>query len=280
MSKAMQLVLVFLVVEVFSLTCRADDDYDCKFAAQRSAAMDVAGARAIDIRARAGSLTVDGTKGATRVEAGGRACASAQQVLDGIKIDARRENDVLRIEVVMPERAQFEGLGSVYASLDLRVSVPDNLPISVTDSSGDAEISRIASGDVTDSSGELRIHDVTGDLKVRDSSGDLVVRNVGGNVRLNDSSGDVRLDGIQGGVEVDVDSSGDLDIERVTRDVHVAQDSSGEIHIADVGGSVSIDSDGSGDVEIRRVKGSFTLGNKGSGEVRQADVSGPVNIER
>lgn len=277
MSKAMQLVLIGLVALVTHQPCLAED---CKFTSQRDAALEVAGAKRLEITARAGDLVVEGRAGASRVEASGLACASSQALLDGIVIDARREGDVLHVDVRMPDREQFERNGSYYTTLDLRVSLPETLPVTVLDSSGEAEITRVASAKVTDSSGDLRIRDVTGDLQVSDSSGELTIRNVGGNVHLNDSSGDVTVDQVRGAVDVESDSSGDLHIARVTRDVRIQQDGSGGIRIADVDGSVVIGSDGSGDVDVRRVKGGFELGRKGSGDVRQADVQGVVKIDR
>jgi hypothetical protein len=277
-----QRVALLTLLAVASFACRANDwdDDDCRFTAKRNAALDVAGARRIEVIARAGDLSVTGRSGATRVEASGRACASEAKALEYVQIEATRDGDALIVKVLTPDSKMFERTsGSVYASLDLEVTLPDTLPVRVMDSSGDAEVRQIASGDVTDSSGDLRIRDVAGNLKVVDSSGELTIRNVGGDIVLNDSSGDVTVDEVKGGVEVAVDSSGDLIIDRIGRDVHIVQDSSGEIRIADVGGSVKIDSDSSGDVDVRRVKGGFTLGSKGSGEVRQAEVQGAVNID-
>jgi DUF4097 and DUF4098 domain-containing protein YvlB len=278
MSRTMQLGLI-LIVAVITSTAQANE---CEHSAERKGQLEAAGAKQIEIKARAGSLRITGEKGGN-VVASGMACASSEQVLQGIQLQTRREGDNLFVEVVMPDRETMEGggwFGSSYASLDLTVRLPDNVPIVVTDSSGDAEISQVASAEVTDSSGDLRIRDVPGNLRVRDSSGEINLRNIGGNLELQDSSGDVRVSDVSGSVEVAVDSSGDLDIERVKRDVVIQQDSSGTIMIADVDGSVRIDHDGSGDVDVRRVKGKFTLGSKGSGDVRESEIGGGVDIER
>jgi Putative adhesin len=279
MSRTMQLAVVVLAFAGFSGLCKADE---CEFSAERKAQADTQGVKRVEIKARAGSLRIEGRNGAT-VEGSGMACASSEKLLAGIVLETRKQGDTLLLEVKMPDRESMEledRFGSVYASLDLTALVPDSVPLVVTDSSGDAQITRVAALDVTDSSGDLRIRDVPGDVRVRDSSGELSLRNIGGNLNLSDSSGDVRVSDVAGRVEVEVDSSGDLDIERVKRDVHVLQDSSGTIMIADVDGSVRIDHDGSGDVDVRRVKGKFTLGSKGSGDVREAEIGGGVEITR
>lgn len=276
MSRLLQIAIIGLAFTAASLAARADD---CEFTADRTAAIDLAGARQIDISARAGELFIEGAKGG-RVEARGRACASEQEYLDQIKLETRREGDTVFLEVRMPDTDKVSiGWGSNYATLDLRVTVPDSLPLRVTDSSGEAEVRNVAALDMTDSSGELRITNVPGEVEVRDSSGELWIRTVG-SVRLSDSSGDVEIEGVERDVKIDVDSSGSLDIENVKGKVQIDQDSSGDIHIVDVGGDVRIESDSSGGVYVKRVAGAFDLGAKGSGSIDVADVKGAVTVPR
>jgi hypothetical protein len=275
MSKFAQLLIIGLVGCAASMVSRADE---CKFSAERNARIEAAGAKRIEINARAGDLNVEGVKNAAEVVANGRACASSQEDLDQTQIDTRREGDVIYVNVRVPDTDQATFLGfSKYAWLDLRLTLPANLPVTALDSSGEAEIRGVASLDMTDSSGELRIRDVAGDVSVRDSSGELWIRNIGGSVRLSDSSGAVDIDQVGRDLEVEVDSSGEMEIQRVTGNVHIRQDSSGDIRIADVDGAVRIDSDSSGGVDVRRV-GSFKLGSKGSGGVNFADVKGAVEV--
>lgn len=281
MSRLAQLVIIGLLAAAASMARAHDNGHDnCEFTAPRSAKVDTAGAKRIEIHARAGSLVIEGVKDASQAQASGRACASEQKFLDDIRIETRREGDVAYVEVVMPdtEKVMLFGIKDLYATLDLRVSVPEQLPVVAVDSSGEAEIRNLASLNMTDSSGELRIDDVRGDLTVRDSSGEIRVKNIGGTVRLTDSSGDVEIDGVERDVLIDVDSSGGLEISRVKGDVRIDQDSSGDIRIADVEGAVRIDTDSSGGVDVRRVGGGFKLGSKGSGGIHVADVKGEVDV--
>ena len=273
MSRLLQIAIIGLAALATSLMARADD---CEFTADRTATIDTAGAKRIDISARAGELFIEGAKGGP-VEARGRACASEQEYIDQIKLESRREGDTVYLEVRMPDTEKHSGWGSNYATLDLRVTVPDSIPLRVTDSSGEAEVRNVKALNMTDSSGELRITNVPGDIEVRDSSGELWIRNVG-SLRLSDSSGDVEIEGVEGDVKIDVDSSGSLEIENVKGKVQIDQDSSGDIRIVDVGGDVRIDSDSSGSVDVRRVGGAFALGTKGSGSIQVADVKGTVTV--
>jgi hypothetical protein len=275
MSKALQLLLAGALWLAGCYVTYADE---CKVTAERSATLSAAGVQRINITARAGDLRVNGHKGANQVAARGKACASDQGLLDLVQVEMRLDGDVLRVTVLMPNIEAEDAPKNARASLDLVVDLPDNLPVTLLDSSGDTEITDVAALKVTDSSGDLRITRVTGDLDVVDSSGDLWIDDVGNDVKLRDSSGDVRVRRAQGSVYVEADGSGNLDLEQVGRNVTVDQDGSGDIDIVDVKGDARIDSDGSGDIDVTHIGGSFTLGGKGSGDVQVADVKGTVNI--
>jgi DUF4097 and DUF4098 domain-containing protein YvlB len=251
---------------------------DCRYTAERSGQHPVAGAKRLVVSARAGELDLKGRKDITQVSASGKACASHQELLDRIRIELRLEGDVLRVSALMPDIDADDAPDNANATLDLEIEVPDNLPLELIDSSGDAEIDGLAALDVTDSSGELRISHIAGDLEVTDSSGDVRIDEVGQNVRLRDSSGDVHIEDVHGNVEVEADGSGSLEFDRVERNVAVGHDGSGDIRISNVKGDARIESDGSGDVTVRNVAGSFTLGGKGSGDVQVAEVKGTVSI--
>ncbi len=274
MAKALQRLLA---VSLFLTGCHVSIADDCKVTAERTGQLAVAGAKRIAITARAGDLKIRGRKDANQVSARGTACASDQRLLDLIRIELRLDGEVLRLNALMPDIGADDAPDNARASLDLVVDVPDNLPLQLTDSSGDTEIDGIASLALTDSSGDLRISRVAGDVDIRDSSGDLWVDDVSKNLQLEDSSGDVNVEDVQGDVAVTADGSGSLEFERVGS-VTIERDGSGDIRIANVKGNARIDSDGSGDVNVRDVAGSFTLGGKGSGEVHVAEVKGPVSI--
>ena len=275
MTKALQLLLVASLALSGCDVSMADD---CKVSAERAGQHAIAGAKRIAITARAGSLEIKGQRGASQVTARGKACASEQKLLDLIRIELRLDGEVLRVNALMPDIAADDAPRHAQASLDLELEVPENLPVEVIDSSGEAKIDGLAALTMTDSSGELYVSRIAGDLEVTDSSGDLWIDEIGGNVRLRDSSGEVSVEDVQGDVEVEADGSGSLTFDRVGRNLTIGRDGSGDIRISNVEGDARIDSDGSGDVNVRDVGGSFTLGGKGSGEVQVAEVKGAVSI--
>jgi len=221
----------------------------CKFGADRSVSLPVAGVARLEIVGRGGDLKVGSTSSPT-IAGSGRACASSAALLEKTQIRSTQEGPNARVFVQVPDGE----LGSGYATLDLTVLVPAGVTVEVTDTSGDTDVESVRLARVTDSSGDVTVRDVTGDLEVNDSSGDLRFTNVDGALTVTDSSGDLSVDTVKS-LRVVRDSSGDMRIERVSGNVVIEADSSGDIEIDHVGGNVDVLSDSTGDRSIRDVKG-------------------------
>lgn len=255
----------------------AAEDSSCRFRAERSGNADLEGIEKIVVRAGAGDLRITGSERAARLEARGRACASSENLLGKIGLRVRRDGKVAYVETELPQDPPAIALGAWYATLDLEVTLPARLAVDVQDSSGDTHIEQLASLSITDSSGDLTVRRIAGAVTVADSSGEIEVEDVQ-SLRLQDSSGDVEIRRVARDVEIVADGSGDLEIERVGGSVRVRQDSSGEIRIADVTGSAVIEVDSSGGITARKIGGDFTVGTDSGGGVDFADVQGQVRL--
>jgi hypothetical protein len=265
------------IIAGLSLLALADSAsaWECRFSAQRSGAVDVAGAQKIVVRAGAGELEVNGRDGTARISASGTACASSQELLDAMQISVRREGNIAFVETNIPID-KLRTMSDAYASMDIEVDVPANVPVEAQDSSGDAELRNLAALDMRDSSGELEIERVKGAVNVQDSSGELRIRDVG-SVRLEDSSGDVLIEKVAGAVDVLSDSSGDLVVRDAGGKVDIRHDSSGDIRVSDVRASVAVGLDSSGSIHARNVAGDFTVESDGSGTITHENVKGKVS---
>ena len=261
--------LLPLALAAFALPAAAWDD-DCGAVADRQAAVDAAGAERIEIVAAAGDLDVRGVSG-TRVDATGHACARDDEDLARVQLRALREGAVVRVVADIPRDVDD-------AWLDLRVDLPEGVPVRITDSSGDVRVRHVNALDLRDSSGDIEIEDVPGDVSVEDSSGDVEIGNAPGNITLEDSSGEIHLSRI-GDAHVVSDSSGDIRISEASA-VRIDVDSSGEIVCRDVTGNVSIGEDSSGSIDVNGVGGDFTVDSDGSGEIDYTNVAGKVSVPR
>lgn len=246
----------------------------CKYEAQRSGGDSAKGITKVMLVAGAGKLHVGGSPNAARVEVNGKACATTRELLERVAIDVHREGSTLYIEAVPPNGAAAE---SGWSTLDVYVTLPDNLALDARDSSGDAAFENLKSLKLFDSSGDLRVRRIAGTVDLTDSSGDIYVDR-SGNITLSDSSGNIFLSRISGNVELLSDSSGNIDIRKVTGKVHIAQDSSDDIEIADVKGDATVDADSSGSIRARNIGGGFTVLADSSGEIRHSNVRGEVSL--
>lgn len=255
---------------------------------------DAAAFKQLDLKALAGELEVTAARD-NEIHFWARACASSPEYLDMMDLDVVRSEDTLKLAAIIPWHQ--DDFDPMYATMDIELSLPEDMPIRIKDSSGNMLVEGVAVTKIEDSSGDIRVEDGRADLVVRDSSGDVSVSGLSGSVRVSDSSGDIILRDIQKNVEIPGDSSGSIDIRRVSGSVRVDSDGSGDIEIDDVGQDVAIGSDGSGDIDIEDVRGrvsieadgsgsisvgevagSFEVHNKGTGKIRAFKVEGEINI--
>jgi DUF4097 and DUF4098 domain-containing protein YvlB len=221
----------------------------------RSARVDARGATRIVIVARSGWLRVEGRQGTSEVVAEGTARAPNQSLLDEIKLEGTREGSVVRMEVRMPDtrNMRWDNWNNGPA-LDLTVTLPDNIPVEIEDTSGEVRVTGTAALDIDDNSGEVEIRDIGGALRVHDGSGELTIENVRGDVTVDDGSGEIDVREITGSLTVR-DGSGSITARGIGGTVHVARDGSGGIRVVDVGGDLIVDTSRKRGVSYSGVKG-------------------------
>ena len=274
--------VVFVLLAGGSALAWAEDD--CAFRAERSLDVDAKGLSLLKLDTGAGDLVVEGVAGLSNIELRGKACASAQDVLDDIQLTQQREGATATAATKIPDIGDnwsIFGAGH-YAYMYVRVRMPSGLKLDLRDSSGDLEVSGLTNGlDLKDSSGDIKLRDLAGAVNVTDTSGDIEVKGISGDFTvISDSSGDINVDDVKGSAVVQEDSSGDISLRHVGGDARVDRDSSGDITFEDVGRDAVVGADGSGDITADGVKGNFTVGAKSgsSGEIHHHNVGGKVTL--
>ena len=251
------------------------EELDCKYTATRRAETSAAGITRIVIRAESGSLEVNGTQGATQILATGTACTSDEDFLPRITATLRKVGSELHIDADIPEKTVIFGFFS--ARLDLNITVPAGIAVTVEDESGSIRVANTGATRIEDGSGSIEVRNVRGPLTIRDQSGSIDVDLVIGDVEIEDDSGELTVRNVTGNVEIE-DDSGAITVVAITGSVRVREDDSGSIDIRNVRRDVTIGEDTSGSVEVSDVGGNFTLGRKGSGHVSHERVSGRVTL--
>jgi len=224
----------------------------CEHEAQRTADVDASGIRLLKVKARAGSLKIEGRAGLTRIVVRGRACASSAQLLEDIELRAERRGSEIVVESMQREQS-WVFTGNSYARLDLVMEVPMRIAAEIADGSGNVELMNLGAVELTDGSGEITGHDLHGDVNIRDGSGNITLTDVGGELKIHDGSGSIEVRSVAGRIDI-TDGSGEVDVRGARNSVRIS-DGSGSIGVTDVAGDLTIDRDGSGEVEYANVRG-------------------------
>jgi len=228
----------------------------CKYTADIKMTLDLSKSEALAISAAAGELVVIGIADLDEAVIHGTVCVSKEEWLTQSRIETSTGKHA-EISVILPDTDTGWSFGrGNYASLDLRIEVPEDMLLNIKDSSGDLSLDGVGAVNLQDSSGDIEIDHANGAVVIRDSSGDIDVDQVEGNLTIvADSSGDIYVEHIQGEVLVERDSSGDIRIAHVKDSVVVLRDSSGDIRATDVGGDFRVHRDGSGSIRSSNIKG-------------------------
>ena len=246
----------YLSLTGLTLAFAAETALACRHEAPRNLEVSADGISVVEIVATSGGLQIHGREGLARIVVDGIACTNDEDRLPEIRIQSQRVDDRLRIVAEVPYEP---GKDWRIGHLDLAVSLPPDVPVELSDSSGDMEISDIAAITLSDSSGDIDLQRVTGKVLIlRDSSGDITMRDVGPAIIQVDSSGEIDVQGAESMV-VDVDTSGDIRISKVRGDVSVGTDSSGGIFVSEIGGDFSVADDSSGGIRYRAVAGNVSI---------------------
>lgn len=272
------------------------DEPQCKFNEPRELKLDLAGAKAVVFEVNQHDLVL--TAGPGPATLGGRACASNADWLRELTVTQQKVDGKLVVRL-QRQGGNHISMGSNYAYLDLRGSVPDTLMVQLKVGSGDASVSGAHSLSADVQSGDIKLHGIKGLVTAAIGSGDVILdgagalnllsvgsgdftaRNIRGHAKVGTvGSGDLDLDGVQGNVDLGTVGSGDVDLRQVKGNVMVGDVGSGDLELRGVGGNVTVERHGSGDVTVRDVAGDLTVAHSGSGDIRHSGVAGRLQLPR
>jgi Putative adhesin len=116
-------------------------------------------------------------------------------------------------------------------SLNLGLTVPAGLPVSISESFGTLD-ARGLRGPVVlwDSSGDLTASRLTGNVHLSDNFGAITASGLAGSIRLDNNSGDIQADGVTGDTRLQ-DSFGTISVTGLAAADVVARNSSGDISL-------------------------------------------------
>ena len=250
-----------LLIGVAALPLAAQDAGQCRHEAERSATVDANGARRMLVAAGAGSLRIEGKPGLSAVRVRGRACASSADLLEQIRLTARRDGGDVVVEANRrDQQAGWNFRGNEYARLDLVMEVPARMSADIDDGSGEIELRNLGALEIDDGSGEIVGDELHGDVRIHDGSGGIRLTDVAGALTIEDGSGEIDLRNIGGVIDIE-DGSGEIEIHGARRNVRI-RDASGSIDVSDIGGDFVVTDDGSGSIAYDDVRGRVDIPRK------------------
>lgn len=262
---------VLLPLSFLAVACIAEE----RLVAELDDTLFAGGLTSLDVVVGAGDLRIEGQEGLEEIHVEVRVitqfsdCDQDEEVLDDMDFELyATEDGEARLWVDMDE-----DWGTYWA--DVVVTMPAAMALELRDTSGDLDVSKVASLDLDDTTGDATIDGIAGDVEIEDGSGDLRIAHVGGKLVLNDGTGDTDILDVAGLVEV-VDGSGDLWMEEVFTDVRI-EDGTGDMDLRFIDGDVIIE-DGSGDIDVRDVSGTVSI-HDGAGDIHAEGVGDLEIIE-
>jgi DUF4097 and DUF4098 domain-containing protein YvlB len=233
----------FVVMAMFlgSFASAAWNDYTVA----RDLELDADGIDKLEINAGAGSMNVAGIAGLESIVVKATVVVPDANEDDAMKVIEKR----MKLSLDGNDgRAQLDswfeqgifGHGSG-ARIDLDISVPPGLAVSIDDGSGSIDIIDIeADISIDDGSGSIDLKNVAS-VSIDDGSGSISVSNAAGDVSIIDGSGSINVRSVTGSVTID-DGSGSINVSDVERDLIIVDDGSGGLSYSDVRGEVKQDS--------------------------------------
>jgi DUF4097 and DUF4098 domain-containing protein YvlB len=145
---------------------------------------------------------------------------------------------------VLVSEVKGELFSSFYdVRIDLTVSCPKQMNLSVDDGSGGIEIRSLAGNlNIEDGSGGLQVEGIQGDVEINDGSGEIEVKDITGNVSIEDGSGSMTVLNVGGNLTID-DGSGSINVDSVGKDLILKETGSGSVNFRNVKGRVVEDED-------------------------------------
>jgi hypothetical protein len=207
----------------------------------RNLKMDAAGVERLEVVAGAGSMVIEGVPGlenlvviATVVVPELHEDDAIQLIDKKMKLSLDRNGEHAKLDAWFED--SLPGRES-NASINLRISVPTGIALSIEDGSGSIELIGIeADVSINDGSGSIRVVDAL-NVDIDDGSGSIEVSRAAGNVSIVDGSGSITIRSVGGSVKVD-DGSGSINVSDVAEDLTIIGDGSGSLSYSDVRGRV------------------------------------------
>lgn len=189
---------------------------------------------------------------------------------EGYTIKHQITGDALEVFIEIPQTTASSHTGEV------QLTIPDNIPVSIENTSGYATIENIntTSLNITSKSGKINITNSNATMALHTVTGAIKVDQAKGNVTTKSKSGEQYLQNITGNVKA-VTNSGQLNIKAVTG-ITTAESTSGNQEYENIKGDITTKAS-SGGIKISIAESNILI-TAANGDVQLFQTNGTLNI--
>jgi Putative adhesin len=171
--------------------------------------------------------------------------------------------------------AKAEGAGDHAVEVDLDVSLPRKVPVSITSRRGDINlVGRDGSIDISAQHADTSVEDVNGNVKVSQEKGSVKIEQITGDVHVEGRVNEVSVADVKGAVQLDGEFQESVKLARITKTV-TFKSSRTDMEFSKIEGSLDLDSD---ELHAEQITGPLHLTTR-SKNIRLEEVSGDVRLQ-
>jgi DUF4097 and DUF4098 domain-containing protein YvlB len=210
-----------------------------------------------------GALSIHNARGDVHVLASDQAGSDRVEIAAEQTVHAHNSDGLDKSFAALQPRWLRSGTGATIevdgrdnAEVDLRVTVPPGVAVSVQTAHGDISVAGLrASVAITNSHGGVTADDLGGSLTAQMDRGDVTLHDVAGDVAINGAADDVAISGVRGRTLMNGDFFGDTRVSDVSGSVHF-HSSHTDLQVGKLAGELSLDH---GDLGLDNASGGVQL---------------------
>ena len=229
------------------------------------------------------SLKVIDTRGAVSVHASDdnkitvvvRKRVGADNQSDADKYNNETKPTITTIGGLVTLDAKAEAAGDHAVEVDLDVSLPRKVAVSITSRRGDINlVGRDGNIDISAQHSDTSVEDVNGSVKVSQEKGSVKIEQITGDVHVEGRVNEVSVADVKGAVQLDGEFQESVKLARITKNV-TFKSSRTDMEFSKIEGSLDLDSD---ELHAEQITGPLHLTTR-SKNIRLDQVSGDVRLQ-
>jgi DUF4097 and DUF4098 domain-containing protein YvlB len=194
---------------------------------------------------------------------------------DADKYNSETKPTITTIGGLVTLDAKAEAAGDHPVEVDLDISLPRKVPVTITSRRGDVNVvDRESNIEIAAQHGDTSIEDVTGNITVSQEKGSVKIEQIRGDVHVQARVNEVSVNDVTGSVQLDGEFQESVKLARIAKMV-TFKSSRSDMEFSRIDGSLDLDSD---DLHADGITGPLHLTTR-SKNLRLEDVAGDVRLQ-